>query len=469
MLFSSPVFLFWFLPLVLFFYYVVERKYRNWVLLFFSLLFYGWGEGEMLTIMLVSTIINYIFGLQIQKSSSYTNRKLFLLLGITSNLLLLLYFKYANFFVDNYNFAALQLGISTLVWEKVVLPLGISFYTFHGISYIIDVYRKHTFAQSDPFKLALYISFFPQLIAGPIIRYKDVENQIDDRRIDIDLFSSGIKRFIIGLSKKILIANMVGRIPDFVFQMPEQDLNAYWSWLGIIAVTVQLYFDFSGYSDMAIGLGRMFGFRFLENFNYPYISQSMKEFWTRWHISLSSWFRDYVYYPLGGNRKGKLRMHFNLWTIFLLNGIWHGANWSFLLFGMYHGFLLTIERLGLNKVLLILPRAFRSIYVFFVFGLGNVLFSIEDINHAFAYYESLINFSSPNPFSRLHLFLTGEWYFTFFLGILLSMPIVEFFIAKIKNDKRRVIIENSALLLLFILSISELANASYNPFLYFRF
>jgi alginate O-acetyltransferase complex protein AlgI len=252
------------------------------------------------------------------------------------------------------------------------LPLGISFYTFHGISYIIDVYRKHTFAQSDPFKLALYISFFPQLIAGPIIRYKDVENQIDDRRIDIDLFASGIKRFIIGLSKKILIANMVGRIPDFVFQMPEHDLNAYWSWLGIIAVTVQLYFDFSGYSDMAIGLGRMFGFRFLENFNYPYISQSMKEFWTRWHISLSSWFRDYVYYPLGGNRKGKLRMHFNLWTIFLLNGIWHGANWSFLLFGMYHGFLLTIERLGLNKVLLILPRAFRSIYVFFVFGLGNV-------------------------------------------------------------------------------------------------
>jgi alginate O-acetyltransferase complex protein AlgI len=469
MLFSSPVFLFWFLPLVLFFYYVVERKYRNWVLLFFSLLFYGWGEGEMLTIMLVSTIINYIFGLQIQKSSSYTNRKLFLLLGITSNLLLLLYFKYANFFVDNYNFAAQQLGINTVVWEKVVLPLGISFYTFHGISYIIDVYRKHTFAQSDPFKLALYISFFPQLIAGPIIRYKDVENQIDDRRIDIDLFASGIKRFIIGLSKKILIANMVGRIPDFVFQMPEQDLNAYWSWLGIIAVTVQLYFDFSGYSDMAIGLGRMFGFRFLENFNYPYISQSMKEFWTRWHISLSSWFRDYVYYPLGGNRKGKLRMHFNLWTIFLLNGIWHGANWSFLLFGMYHGFLLTIERLGLNKVLLILPRAFRSIYVFFVFGLGNVLFSIEDINHAFAYYESLINFSSPNPFSRLHLFLTGEWYFTFFLGILLSMPIVEFFIAKIKNDKRRVIIENSALLLLFILSISELANASYNPFLYFRF
>lgn len=469
MVFSSPIFLFWFLPMVLFFYYLVDRKYRNWVLLAFSLVFYGWGEGEMLTLMLVSTLINYFFGIQVQHAKSKSRAKWMLFFGVFFNLSLLLYYKYANFFVDNYNFAAQHLGINTLVWEKVVLPLGISFYTFHGISYIVDVYRKHTFAQSSPFKLALYISFFPQLIAGPIIRYKDVETQIDDRKIDVALFASGVKRFIIGLSKKILIANMVGRIPDFVFHMPTVDLNAYWSWLGVIAVTVQLYFDFSGYSDMAIGLGRMFGFRFLENFNYPLISQSMKEFWTRWHISLSNWFRDYVYIPMGGNKKGTLRMHFNLWTIFLLNGIWHGANWSFVVFGIYHGFLLTFERLGFLKILGRMPRFARSIYMFFVFSLGNVLFSIEDINHAYLYYSSLFNFTTPDVYSRIHLYLTTEWYFTLFLGLLLSAPTAEYLFEKIKNAKYKRNLEAILLIVLFVLSLSELSNTTYNPFIYFRF
>jgi len=469
MVFSSPIFIFWFLPMVLFFYYLVERQYRNWVLLAFSLIFYGWGEGEMLTIMLASTLINYFFGIQIQHSKSIRHSRWMLFLGVAFNLSLLLYYKYANFFIDNYNFAAKQLGINIVIWENVVLPLGISFYTFHGISYIIDVYRKHTSAQSNPFKLALYISFFPQLIAGPIIRYKDVENQIDDRKIDTELFASGIKRFIIGLSKKILIANMVGRIPDFVFNMPTADLNAYWSWLGVIAVTVQLYFDFSGYSDMAIGLGRMFGFRFLENFNYPLISQSMKEFWTRWHISLSNWFRDYVYIPMGGNKKGAFRMHFNLWTIFLLNGIWHGANWSFVVFGVYHGFLLTFERLGFSVLLGRIPRFFRSVYVFLVFALGNVLFSIEDINHAYLYYCSLFDFTMPDVYSRIHLYLTTEWYFTFILGLFLSAPTAEFLFEKIKNVKLRKNLEAVILIALFVLSLSELSNTTYNPFIYFRF
>ncbi|MBN8696827.1 MAG: MBOAT family protein [Bacteroidetes bacterium] len=469
MVFSSPIFLFWFLPLVLFCYYLVDRKYRNGVLLFFSLLFYGWGEGEMLTLMLVSTLLNYVFGIQIQNATVASRSKWILFLGVSANLSLLLYYKYANFFVDNYNFAASHLGIETVTWEKVILPLGISFYTFHGISYIIDVYRKHTSAQRDPFKLALYISFFPQLIAGPIIRYKDVQDQIDDRRIDIPLFASGIKRFVIGLAKKILIANIVGRIPEMVFKMPESELNAYWSWLGVIAVAVQLYFDFSGYSDMAIGLARMFGFRFLENFNYPYISQSMKEFWTRWHISLSNWFRDYVYYPLGGNKKGKFRMHLNLWTIFLLNGIWHGANWSFVIFGIYHGSLLTFERIGFDRVLNFIPRVFRSIYVFIVFALGDVLFSIEDIHHAYAYYCSLFDFSAPDPFHRIHLYLTSEWYFTLILGLILSIPSAEFLFSQIQNIKRKQLLETCIILLLFVLSVSELANTSYNPFIYFRF
>lgn len=469
MVFSSPIFLFWFLPMVLFFYYLVARPYRNWVLLFFSLLFYGWGEGQMLTIMLVSTLINYFFGMQLQHSRTQRYSKWMLFFGVVFNLYLLLYYKYANFFVDNYNFAASHLGFNPVLWDKVILPLGISFYTFHGISYIIDVYRKHTIAQSNPLKLALYISFFPQLIAGPIIRYKDVSNQIDDRIIDIELFASGIKRFVIGLAKKILIANMIGRIPDFVFNMPVSELNGYWSWLGVIAVAVQLYFDFSGYSDMAIGLGRMFGFRFLENFNYPFISQSMKEFWTRWHISLSNWFRDYVYIPLGGNKKGKLRMHFNLWTIFLLNGIWHGANWSFVIFGAYHGFLLTFERLGFSKVLERIPRFFRSVYVFMAFALGDVLFSIEDIHHAGAYYKSLFHFASPDVYSRIHLYLTPEWYFTFILGIILSAPTAEYLFSKINNVKRKGALEALVIISLFVLSLSELANTSYNPFIYFRF
>ena len=468
MVFSSPVFLFWFLPVVVFCYYIIAKPYRNYVLLVFSLLFYGWGEGRMLSIMLLSTLIIYFTGIFLESTNKLNQKKQILFLGVSAILLLLIYCKYSNFFIDNYNFAANALGFNPIIWDKVVLPLGISFYTLHGMSYIIDVYRGHTSPQKNPLKLALYISFFPQLIAGPIIRYKDVEKQIDNRSIDLDLFVSGIKRFIIGLAKKVLIANMIGRITEFVFKMPVDELNAYWSWLSLVGIGVQLYFDFSGYSDMAIGIGRMFGFRFLENFNYPLISQSMKEFWTRWHISLSTWFRDYLYYPLGGNRKGKLRMHINLWIIFLLNGLWHGASWSFVIFGCYHGFLLTVERLGFSKVLQWLPRPFRSIYVFFGYAIGDILFSIDNYNHAFSFYKSLFNFSAPNPYSRIHLYLTNEWYFILSAGILLSMPFVEYCFSKINNIRTKSLFETSALIILFVLSASELANSSYNPFLYFR-
>ena len=296
-----------------------------------------------------------------------------------------------------------------------------------------------------------------------------MDKQIEDRKIDVELFVSGIKRFIIGLAKKVLIANMLGRITEFVFKMPVNELNGYWSWLALISIGVQLYFDFSGYSDMAIGMGRMFGFRFLENFNYPLISQSMKEFWTRWHISLSTWFRDYVYYPLGGNKKGKLRMHLNLWIVFLLNGMWHGASWSFVIFGCYHGFLLTFERLGFSKVLQWLPRPFRSIYVFFGYAIGDILFSIDNYHHAFAFYKSLFNFTTPDPYSRIHLYLTYEWYFVFIIGIILSMPTAEFLFGKVSNLKIKNILEYSILIVLFILMAGELANSSYNPFIYFRF
>lgn len=423
----------------------------------------------MLTIMLVSTLLNYFFGLRLDTATSIRSKKWTLFFGIASNLSLLLYYKYANFFIDNYNFAAERLGINPVIWEKVMLPLGISFYTFHGMSYMIDVYRKHTRAQRNPLKLALYISFFPQLIAGPIIRYKDVEDQIDDRQIDLELFVSGVKRFITGLAKKVLIANIAGRVPEFVFKMPAEDWNASYSWITMLGVSIQIYFDFSGYSDMAIGLGRMFGFRFLENFNFPVISQSMREFWTRWHISLSNFFRDYVYLPLGGNKKGVFRMYLSLWTIFLLNGIWHGPNWSFLLFGVYHGGLLTIERLGFSKVLDAIPRVFRSLYVFIAFALGNIIFSIENVHHIGMFYRSLFIFEPSDPYSKMHMYTTAEYYLILVVGSILFIPTVEYFWSRLRNEKAKPLIEAGFFLVLFIMSVSELANSSYNPFIYFRF
>lgn len=469
MVFSSPIFLFWYLPLVLFAYYIVNKPYKNGVLLFFSLLFYGWGEGEMLTIMLASTIINYISGIAIEKAQSAFYKKILLTLAIICTLSLLLYFKYANFIIDNYNFAATALGINPIFWNKVVLPLGISFYTFHGISYMIDVYRNHTQAQKNPLTLALYMSFFPQLIAGPIIRYKDLEGQLNERKIDLELFVSGIKRFVIGLSKKILVANVIGRVPDMVFHLPESEWNAYWSWISIIAATVQVYLDFSGYSDMAIGLARMFGFQFKENFIYPFIAQSMKEFWTRWHISLSTWFRDYVYIPLGGSKKGTIRTYLNLSIIFLLTGFWHGASWSYILFGGFHGFLIIIERLGLEKILNILPRFLRSLYVFKITAFSIIFFSIDNLHQIKSFYKSLFVFKTPNAFNELNLFLTYQWYITLIIGLLISIPTVEFIFSKIKNEKLKNSVEALFILCLLILSMSELANSTYNPFIYFRF
>jgi alginate O-acetyltransferase complex protein AlgI len=457
------------LPLVLFVYYTVDKAYRNGVLLFFSLLFYGWGETEMLTIMLVSTMINYFIGIGIEKAQSSFYKKIILGCGITITLSLLLYFKYANFIVDNYNFAAHILDVNPLFWNKIILPLGISFYTFHGISYMIDVYRKHTESQKNPLTLALYISFFPQLIAGPIVRYKDIENQLLNREVDLNLFVSGIKRFIIGLSKKLLVANIVGRVPDMVFNMPETEWNAYWSWLSIIAATIQVYLDFSGYSDMAIGLARMFGFKFQENFIYPFIAQSMKEFWTRWHISLSTWFRDYVYIPLGGSKNGTFRTYLNLSIIFLVTGFWHGASWSYILFGGFHGLLIIAERLGLEKLLNVFHRSVRSLYVFFVTAFSIIFFSIDNLHQIKVFYKSLFHFSAPDAFNKLNLYLTTEWYITLVIGILISIPTVEFLLDKIKNEKRKQLIEMFCIITLFVLSLSELANTSYNPFIYFRF
>lgn len=463
MVFSSPIFLLWFLPLVLFFYYIINDKYKNPVLLLFSLLFYTWGEGHGIVLLLGSILLNYLLGLWINSSN---NKKLVVLLAVLSNIGLLIYFKYGNFLLENYNVFKLLVGKSAISWSEITLPLGISFFTFQGLSYIIDIYRNETEAQRDIGKFALYISFFPQLIAGPIVRYVDVARDINQRTIDIDLFFSGAKRFIIGLAKKVLIANMLGRVPDYMYHTSTDEYNVYINLITVFCGGLQMYYDFSGYSDMAIGMGKMFGFHFLENFNYPYIAKSMTDFWKRWHISLSTWFRDYVYIPLGGNQKGKFRMYLNLWIVFILNGLWHGDNWNFLIFGILHGLALFFERLGFGKLLGKVPRLITVIYVFVFFSFTLVLFNFETIPDLFLFLNGFLNIEW-NPFSRVLLYFTNEWFFILIIAIIFCFPIK----LPQKLVANRIVNYTylSALIIIFILSIAQLTSSSFNPFLYFRF
>ena len=332
MVFSSITFLFVFLPITLCLYFVIGNRVRNILLLGASLIFYAWGEGIYVLIMLGSITLNYLIGIYLGRSREVTYRKLVVSFGIIANLLLFGAFKYTNWLVDIIAGIIPSLEPTDLLRDPVHLPIGISFFTFQALSYVIDVYRRDTEAQNNPFHLGLYIASFPQLIAGPIVRYNQVAEQIVRRKHSVALFASGVERFVFGLSKKVLIANQMGSVADLVFNQDYTSLDPGLAWLGIVCYTLQIYFDFSGYSDMAIGLGRMFGFRFTENFNYPYIARSIQEFWRRWHISLSTWFRDYLYIPLGGNRNGELRTYRNLFIVFILCGIWHGASWNF--FGM---------------------------------------------------------------------------------------------------------------------------------------
>ena len=351
MVFSSVTFLFVFLPVVLFVYYLLDNRLKNLFLTIASLFFYAWGEKKMVMLMIFSIGINYLGGIIIEKSVLKNNNKLtklYLTIFISINILTLGYFKYSNFFIDTIN----DLNFfKSLDFEKVLLPIGISFFIFQGMSYLIDIYYKNVNAQKKLISLALYISMFPQLIAGPIVRYVDVSKQIDSKReFNAKKFTEGIIRFIKGLFKKIIIANQLGFVADIVFNN-SLEVGSFALWIGVICYSFQIYFDFSGYSDMAIGLGKMFGFDFLENFNYPYISCSLREFWQRWHISLSRWFKDYVYIPLGGNRVSTLKVYRNLFSVFLLTGFWHGASWSFIVWGLFHGVFLASEHAGFSKIL----------------------------------------------------------------------------------------------------------------------
>ena len=481
MVFSSTIFLFFFLPLTLLAYFVVGPRGRNAILLAASLLFYAWGETVYLLVMLFSIAANYLFGLLIDRARQRGRRGgLAFACAVATNLGLLGFFKYANFFVDNLNPVLPVLGLAPIDIGRVHLPIGISFFTFQALSYIIDLYRNETTVQRSLLNFALYKALFPQLIAGPIVRYRDVARQIERRTVSLHDFAGGVQRFIIGLGKKVLIANVMGRAADTIFATPAETLPATLAWIGAIAFMLQIYFDFSGYSDMAIGLGRMFGFHFLENFNYPYIARSIREFWRRWHISLSTWFRDYLYIPLGGNRHGAARTGANLLLVFLLCGLWHGASWTFLIWGVYHGIFLVLERVpAVRRLLNRLPAPLQHAYVLLVVLVGWVFFRADTFAHALAYLQAMVDFSRPSLFnSQLFLALNNEFSLTLAAAVIGSAPV--FMLLQRWRAGRPIVpapamrwlaatAQVGSLGFVLVYSIAAVLGGAHNPFLYFRF
>ncbi len=466
MVFSSAIFVFLFLPLVLLCYFLSPRKLKNYVLLFFSLVFYIFGGPKFLLVLLAVVLIDYVGAILIHKTNK---KKLFLILTITCNILVLVYFKYTGFFLENVNSI---FGLKITI-PKIVLPIGISFYTFQAMSYVIDVYRNKVKLQKNFLTLLLYVSLFPQLVAGPIVRYETIEDELNNRKETFNDISEGIKRFILGLAKKVIIANQMGLLADTIFGLNE--LSTPVAILGGIAYMFQIYFDFSAYSDMAIGLGRIFGFKFLENFNFPYISKSITEFWRRWHISLSTWFRDYIYIPLGGNRKGIKRQIINMLIVWLLTGFWHGAEWNFVLWGLYYFIFLVLEKFVLNKFLDKLPNFLRHVYAIVIIYFGWIIFRCDSMELLKHYFNALFSFNfSAMSFNEILIYLES-YYVYFILAIIFSTPVYYKLVEKIssvKNKKLKLvlnIIHYLGLIVIFIITIMFLAYSSYNPFIYFRF
>lgn len=459
MVFSSLIFLFLFIPTFLVTYFVFKkRKIRNYVLLLFSVFFYAWGEPIYILLIILSTLANYYFAILIDKEK---NKKLYLVLALIFNIGLIVIFKYNSFFIDIFN----NIFNTNIVLGKIPLPIGISFFTFQILSYVIDVYQKKVKVQKNVLFLGAYIVAFPQLIAGPIVRYETVENELTNRKETLEDFAIGIRRFIKGLGKKVLIANTVGMVATAIFSETPLVYGLLGSWIGIIAYAIQIYFDFSGYSDMAIGMGKMLGFNYLENFNFPYIAKSVTDFWRRWHISLSTFFRDYVYIPLGGNKVSKLKWIRNILIVWTITGLWHGANYNFVLWGLYFAILLILEKLFLQKLLDKLPKVFGHIYLIIIILFSWAIFRSENLIEVSSTIKSMLGF---NGIGNLKLYYyTGiiniKTILFFALGILLSMPILEKI--KIKN----IYIKDTILLIIFILSIISILTSSYNPFIYFRF
>ncbi len=465
MIFSSLVFLNVFLPILLFIYFLTPVHRRNMVLLIASLIFYAWGEPRLLSVMLVSVLFNYMTAQFLAPERKAPVRKLFVTLGIIGNLAVLGYFKYADFFIANIN----ALTGFTIPQLHLILPIGISFYTFQAISYLVDVYRNDVPPEKNLPRLGLFITFFPQLIAGPIIKYHDISAQIASRRESFPLFSDGLVRFCEGLAKKVLIANVLGEYADTVFALESGALTPQTAWLGAAAYMLQIFFDFSGYSDMAIGLGKMFGFTIPENFNLPYISLNITEFWRRWHISLSTWFKEYLYIPLGGNRVGKFRNLFNLAVVFLATGFWHGASWTFLLWGAWHGFFILLERVtGLSKKSV--PwylRPFFRCYLLLTVLVGWVFFRADDLGYSVKYIKTMFNFPA---FSLDGLpEIAGLTWFMFGAGILFSTALPRLIRDRLSKFCWFSPVWKLLTAALYMLVFLRLAASSYNPFIYFRF
>ena len=466
MLFSSIPFLYYFLPIVMMLYFAMPKCMKNGVLLLASLVFYAWGEPKYVILMIASIIIGYVSGLLIEAFHNSKTKRLCLVGSLAACLGLLAYFKYANFFVEN--FAALT-GLSVPAL-KIALPIGISFYTFQILSYVVDVYRGDVPAQRNAIHLAAYVSMFPQLIAGPIVRYADIGRELENRTHSVEKFALGARRFIIGLAKKILIANTLGELCDIFRASDEKAVLFYW--LYAVAFGLHIYFDFSGYSDMAIGLGRIFGFTFLENFNYPYISKSITEFWRRWHMSLGSWFRDYVYIPLGGNRVSKPRWFFNIFVVWMLTGFWHGAAWNFVAWGLVFAVFLVIEKLWLLKYLE-KANIWNRVYVIVVVMLTWVLFNATNMKEAFAYVCGMFGLGGVPVVSAEFFYYLKSYGLTLALAVIGATPLVKNTVNKClenrKMEKVINILEPVVLVGLLVVMTAYLVDGSFNPFLYFRF
>jgi alginate O-acetyltransferase complex protein AlgI len=483
MVFSSLLFLFLFLPVVLTVYLLLPGlRARNGWLLLVSLLFYAWGEVGFILLLLVSTLANFALGKWVERCEDPGERKMALAVAVVMNVGFLAFFKYAGLAVASLNLLLKPPGFGALPVPHIALPIGISFFTFHALSYVIDIYRGKWRAARDPRDTALYIFLFPQLIAGPILRWNAIAPQLEERTFDRATFAEGARRFVGGLAKKMIIANAVAAPADQIFSLPPGQLSAATAWLGLVCYTIQIYFDFSGYSDMAVGMGKMFGFKFIENFNFPYIAQSLRDFWRRWHISLSTWFRDYVYIPLGGNRVSAARNHFNLVVVFFLCGLWHGASWTFVAWGLCHGIFLVLERTAWGAVLEKFPRPLRHVYALFVVIMCWVLFRSDSFSGAAHYFAALFGAGHPTQAQPVQRYAGNEVIWALCLGAAFSLPLWD----GVKNAGEKLsrmlpeafqgiyfgfgqLVEIVLAIALLLISSAWLAGGTYNPFIYFRF
>ena len=467
MVFSTPYFLFLYLPIVLLLYYIVPLKWRNLVLLIVSLAFYGWGEPVYIIIMFASIAIDYTHGMLVTRCKNKGNlkgAKAAVASSVIFNLALLFFFKYWDFIAGN----LAAVGLNFMPVLGLELPIGISFYTFQTMSYTIDVYRGDARTQRNIITFGSFVTLFPQLIAGPILKYKDLDDQLEKRGHTADKFASGVQRFVVGCAKKVLLANAIGPLWDVYLATPVAELTTLGAWLGILAFSFQLYFDFSGYSDMAIGIGRMLGFEFLENFNYPYLSRSATEFWRRWHISLGSWFREYMYIPLGGNRVSKPRLVFNLLIVWAATGIWHGASWNFLFWGLFYFVLLVFEKFWFNDVLKKLPRALGHVYGLLLIMVGWTIFAVEDLPRLGGYLKAMFGLGGAGLLDSAFLYHLRNYLPILIIAGIASTPLAKNVWHKLSRKARQVALP-TLMVAGLVLATAYLVDGTYNPFLYFRF